>query len=449
MVQLRAVTTADVRFPTSLELDGSDAVNVDPDHSAAYLTLQTDKEEWPVGHAFVFTGGRGNALMCQAIEAVAALLPDRPVEWMLENLGEVAHTLVHDSQMRWLGPEKGVTHMAAGAVVNALWDIKARLAGLPLWLLLARMSPEELVATIDFGHIGDALDRDQALAILRAGQEGKEERIAHLQAHGFPGYSTAPGWLGYSDEKMQRLAREAVAAGFRMIKLKVGASLEDDKRRLRLAREAVGEDIEIAVDANQCWDADTASAWINQLAEFRIHWVEEPTSPDDILGHARIRREIAPVPVATGEVAQNRIVVKQFLQAGAIDYLQLDATRVAGVGEDLANLLLAKRFETPVCPHAGGMGLCELVQHYSFLDYAVVACTEERRAIEYVDHLHEHMVAPVHIDAGRYRAPVAPGIGSEIKPESVRVWTYPTGSGWRDLIARDQVSAPRHVVTDS
>jgi L-fuconate dehydratase len=439
VVRVQDVQCVDVRFPTSLEKDGSDAVNVDPDYSAAYVTLRVDDDTWPVGHAFVFTCGRGNALMCRAIETVATLLPDQPVEWMLEHLGGVARALVHDSQMRWLGPEKGVTHMAAGAVVNALWDIKARRAGLPLWRLLAQMSPEELVETVDFGHIRDAITEGQALDILRAGQEGKAERIAALESRGFPGYSTGPGWLGYSDEKMQRLAREAVTSGFRMIKMKVGASLDDDRRRLRLARETVGDDIEIAVDANQCWDAHTAAPWINRLAEFRLHWVEEPTSPDDILGHARIRREVAPIPIATGEVVQNRILVKQLLQAGAIDYLQIDATRVAGVGENIANLLLAKKFGVPVCPHAGGMGLCEVVQHFSFFDYAVVSCTEDRRAIEYVDHLHEHMAAPVRLHRGRYMPPTAPGIGAEIKPSSIETWAYPDGPGWQRLMTAGRI----------
>lgn len=444
MTRIREALVTDVRFPTSLELDGSDAVNVDPDHSAAYLTLTVDDPAWPAGHAFTFTGGRGNALMCAAIRETCALLPDESVEDMLDHLGEIARTLVHDSQMRWLGPEKGVTHMAAGTVVNALWDIKARRAGLPLWRLLTQLTPEQLVETIDFGHIGDALTPAQALDIFEAGQQGKADRVRELQEHGYAAYSTGPGWLGYSDEKMQRLVREAVADGFGMIKLKVGGDVADDRRRLRLAREAVGENIEIAVDANQRWDADEAAAWINQLADYRIHWVEEPTSPDDVLGHARIRREIAPIPVATGEVAQNRIVVKQLLQAQAIDYLQIDATRVAGVGENLANLLLAQRFGIPVCPHAGGTGLCELVQHYSYVDYAVISRTQHDRAIEYVDHLHEHMQIPVRLEHGRYMPPTAPGIGAQLKDASIRTWTYPDGPGWQDLIARGLVARPRH-----
>lgn len=433
MTSISAVETRDVRFPTSIDLDGSDAVNTNPDHSAAYLRVATDDPDWPVGHAFVVTGGRGNDLMCRAIETVAALLPDKPVEWMLDRLGEVSRTLIHDSQLRWLGPEKGVTHMAAGAVINALWDLRARRAGLPLWQLLAEMTPEELVDVIDFSHIRDALTESQALEMFRAGQEGKSERIARLKATGYPAYTTGPGWLGYSDDKMQSLARQAVSDGFSMIKLKVGGELGEDRRRLRLAREAVGDDVLLAIDANQRWEPDEAAAWINQLAEFTIHWVEEPTSPDDILGHARIRREISPIAVATGEAAHNRIIVKQLLQAEAIDYLQIDATRVAGIGENLANLLLAARFDIPVCPHAGGVGLCELVQHFSFFDYAVVSRTSKNRMIEFVDHLHEHMSAPVVLNRGRYQVPTEPGTGAELKAGSAAHWTYPDGPGWQQL----------------
>jgi L-fuconate dehydratase len=433
MPRISAVRVIDVRFPTSLELDGSDAVNVDPDYSAAYLELTVDDPSWPKGYAFVFTGGRGNEVVCTAIESVAALLPGRDVEDMLANLGDVSHTLVHDSQFRWIGPEKGATHMAAGAVINALWDIKAKRAGKPLWRLLADSTPEEIVDVVDFSHLHDALTRDDALEILRAGQVGKAERIAELEANGYAAYTTGPGWLGYSDEKMQRLAGEAVEAGFRMIKLKVAGNLADDKRRLRLARQTVGADIGIAIDANQRWEVDEAADWINALREFDLWWVEEPTSPDDILGHARIRAEIRPIPVATGEAVQNRIVFKQLLQAQAIDVMQIDATRVAGVNENIANLLLAAKFGVPVCPHAGGVGLCELVQHFSFFDYAVVSRSQEKRMIEYVDHLHEHFVAPVELVQGRYQAPTRPGISAEILPESVTQWTYPGGPGWAAL----------------
>ncbi|GAA2093084.1 mandelate racemase [Microlunatus panaciterrae] len=438
--QIINATVTDVRFPTSLELDGSDAVNVDPDYSAAYLHLQTD--EGPDGHALVFTGGRGNEVVAAAIESAVRLLPNEDLETMLGHLGYVSDRLVHDSQFRWIGPEKGASHMAAGAVVNALWDIKAKRAGLPLWELLARMAPEELVEAVDFSHLRDAITEDEALAIFTDGQQGKEERIAELKEHGFPAYTTSAGWLGYSDEKMQRLAREAVDEGFGLIKLKVGGSLEDDVRRMKLARETVGPDVPIAIDANQKWEVHEAADWINALAPFDVYWVEEPTSPDDVLGHARIRGEIAPIKVATGEAVQNRIIFKQLLQAEAIDIMQIDSTRVAGPNENLANMLLAKKFGIPVCPHAGGVGLCELVVHFSFVDYAIISTSQEGRVIEFVDHLHEHFVSPVSVVNGRYRAPTAPGNGAEMFPASVQQWAYPQGQGWLDLFESGAFQRP-------
>jgi L-fuconate dehydratase len=440
MARIASISVRDVRFPTSLELDGSDAVNVDPDHSAAYLSITVDDPSWPSGHGFVFTGGRGNDVLCFAIEAVAKLLPDQPVEWMLDHLGEVSRLLVHDSQFRWIGPEKGVSHMAAGAVLNALWDLKAKRAGLPLWKLLALMTPEELVETLDFGHITDALTREDALEILRAGQEGKAERIAELEANGVPAYTTGPGWLGYTDEKMLRLIREALELNFHMIKMKVAGNLDDDKRRLRLAREAVGPDYRLAIDANQRWEIEEAIDWITELKEFDLYWVEEPTSPDDILGHARIRRAIAPTRVATGEAVQNRIVFKQLLQAEAIDVMQIDSTRVAGPSENVVNLLLAAKFGIPVCPHTGGAGLCELVQHFSFFDYAVVGRSLDGRMIEYIAHLHEHFVSPALLVNGNYAAPTDPGNSAEMRRESMEKWSYPDGAGWAELRASGRVS---------
>ncbi|NUP75091.1 MAG: fuconate dehydratase, partial [Sinomonas sp.] len=298
MSRISSITVHDVRFPTSLELDGSDAVNVDPDYSAAYVTVRTDSGE--EGHGFVFTCGRGNEIIVRAIESYASLLTGRDADELVNDLGEASRRLVHDSQLRWLGPEKGVSHMACGALVSALWDLRARREGQPLWLLLSGMAPEEIVDVVDFTHISDALTPAQALDILRAGQAGKAERIASLQADGYPAYTTSPGWLGYSDEKLVRLSRQAAADGFSMIKLKVGASLEEDRRRLRLAREAVG-DLPIAIDANQRWDVPEAIRWVNELAELEPYWIEEPTSTDDILGHATIRKGVAPVRVATGE----------------------------------------------------------------------------------------------------------------------------------------------------
>lgn len=440
MPVVSAVVTQDVRFPTSLELDGSDAVNVDPDYSAAYVTVHLDNGEH--GHAFVFTCGRGNEIITHAIDVYADLLVGRDGDDLVTNLGEASKRLVHDSQMRWLGPEKGVTQMACGALVNALWDIRARREGKPLWRLLSEMPAEELVDAVDFGHIRAALSPQDALDILRRGEQGKSERIAHLTEHGFPAYTTSPGWLGYSDDKLVRLTRQAVDDGFAMVKLKVGADLAEDRRRLALVRREF-PDLRVSIDANQRWDVPEAIEWVNALADFDPYWIEEPTSTDDILGHATIRKGVSPIRVATGEAVHNRIMFKQLLEAQAIDVLQLDATRVAGVNENIANLLLAARFDVPVCPHAGGVGLCEVVQHFSFFDYAAISGTEQDRFIEYVDHLHEHFAEPVRIVRGRYQAPTLPGIGAEMVSESRERWTFPAGAGWVEVGGRAAVTDPR------
>ena len=419
MSRISDVTTIDVRFPTSLSLDGSDAMNPDPDYSAAYVRIDTDAADGLAGHGFVFTIGRGNDVQVAAIRALADRLVGADVEELLGAMGATWRELVYDSQLRWLGPEKGVMHMAIGAVVNALWDLKAKRAGQPLWRLLASMTPEELVELVDFRYLTDALTRDDALAILRAAEPGRAAREAELLRAGYPGYTTTPGWLGYDDAKLVRLSREAVAEGFDLIKLKVGADLEEDRRRLALAREAVGPDVRIAVDANQRWDVAEAIAWVSALAPYDLAWIEEPTSPDDVLGHAAIARGVAPVPVASGEHIANRVMFKQFLQQKALQVLQLDATRVAGVNENIAILLLAAKFGVPVCPHAGGVGLCEIVQHLAMFDVVAVSGELDDRMIEFVDHLHEHFVTPVEMRAGRYRAPLAPGAGAEMLAASL------------------------------
>lgn len=423
MSRVTALETADVRFPTSRFLDGSDAMNPDPDYSAAYVRVCTDATDGLVGHGFVFTIGRGNDVQVAAIRALTDHLVGRDVEELLADMGSLWRELVHDSQLRWLGPEKGVMHMAIGAAVNALWDLKAKRAGQPLWALLSAMSPEQIVDLVDFRYLTDALTRGDALEILRAAEPGRAERKAELLAVGYPAYTTTPGWLGYDDDKLARLCREAVADGFTQVKLKVGADLDDDTRRLSVARAAVGPDVRIAVDANQRWDVAEAIAWTRALADYDLAWVEEPTCPDDVLGHAAIARGIAPVPVATGEHMANRVMFKQFLQADALQVLQIDATRVAGVNENIAILLLAARFGVPVCPHAGGVGLCEAVQHLSMFDFVAVSGRIEGRVIEFVDHLHEHFVTPVDVRGGRYLAPRAPGAGTEMRDESVDTYT--------------------------
>ncbi|MEU1971565.1 enolase C-terminal domain-like protein [Microbacterium sp. NPDC019599] len=424
MPVITELETFDIRFPTSLSLDGSDAMNPDPDYSAAYVVIRSDATDGLEGHAFVFTIGRGNDVQVAAIEALRDHLLGEDLDALLADMGATSRLLGYDSQLRWLGPEKGVMHMAIGAVLNALWDLRAKRAGEPLWLHLSRLSPVEIVDLLDFRYLSDALTRDEALAILEAAVPGRQERIAALLDGGYPAYTTSPGWLGYSDEKLARLCREAVADGFRQIKLKVGADLDEDRRRLAIARANVPAGFPIAIDANQRWDVEAAIGWVTALAEFDLAWIEEPTSPDDILGHAAIARGVSPVRVATGEHVQNRIVFKQLLQAGGMDVMQIDAARVGGVNENIANLLLAAKFGIPVCPHAGGVGLCEAVQHLSMFDFVAVTGTREGRMIEYVDHLHEHFATPVEIRDGRYVAPTAPGAGTEMHRESIAAYRW-------------------------
>jgi L-fuconate dehydratase len=427
-----AMDVLDVRFPTSEHLDGSDAMNPEPDYSAAYVQLRTDADDGHAGHALAFTTGRGNDVQANAIAALAPYVVGRSVDEVCGDLGGFARSLVHDPQLRWLGPEKGVIHMATGAVVNAAWDLAAKRAGKPVWRFLGEMSPEQIVAQVDFRWLSDALTPGDALDILRRARSARDERIALLLDRGYPAYTTTPGWLGYSDEKLARLAREAVADGYGQIKLKVGASLEDDVRRMMTAREAVGDGVRIAVDANQRWDVQPAIDWIRRLAPYDPYWIEEPTSPDDILGHAAVRRAVRPIKVATGEHVANRVVFKQLLQAGSVDIVQIDAARVGGINENIAILLLAAKFGVPVCPHAGGVGLCEMVQHLSMFDFVAVSATMQDRVIEYVDHLHEHFLDPVRIVNGRYAAPAAPGLSAQMHPASLKEYAYPDGPIWAD-----------------
>ncbi|MGZ0712238.1 enolase C-terminal domain-like protein (plasmid) [Coraliomargarita sp. W4R53] len=424
MAVITNVVTHDIRFPTSLSLDGSDAMNPDPDYSAAYVVIETDAGDNLEGHSFVFTIGRGNDVEVAAIDALRDHILGRDIDVLLSDMGAASALLNHDSQLRWLGPEKGVMHMAIGAVVNALWDLRAKRAGDPLWLHLSKLTPEEIVSVVDFRYLTDALTPADALQILRAAEPGRQERIQRLLDSGYPAYTTTPGWLGYSDEKLARLCKEAVADGFGQIKLKVGADLNDDIRRMAVARASVPAGFPIAIDANQRWDVADAIEWVQALAEFEPAWVEEPTSPDDILAHAAIARAIAPIRVATGEHVQNRIVFKQMLQAKSLSVMQIDAARVGGVNENIANLLLAAKFGVPVCPHAGGVGLCEAVQHLSMFDYVAVSGEIDGRMIEFVDHLHEHFVTPTVISNGQYLAPTAPGAGTEMLATSINEYTW-------------------------
>jgi L-fuconate dehydratase len=429
MTTITELTAYDLRFPTSRLLDGSDAMNPDPDYSAAYVVLHTDSDL--TGYGFTFTIGRGNEVCVAAIEALAPLVVGQSLEAITADMGAFYKRLTGDSQLRWLGPEKGVIHLATAAVVNAAWDLWARQAGKPLWRLLADLTPAELVRCVDFTYITDAITPDEAVALLEQQAAGKADRIAQLQERGYPAYTTSAGWLGYSDDKVRRLCREMLAEGWTHFKIKVGRNVEEDVRRCRIIREEIGDDNYLMVDANQIWEVDQAIEWISHLAPFNPHWIEEPTSPDDVLGHATIRKAIAPIKVATGEHCQNRVLFKQLMQAEAIDFCQIDACRLGGVNENIAVYLMAAKFGVPVCPHAGGIGLCEYVQHLQMFDYVCVSGSTENRIVEYTDHLHEHFVDPVVMRGGHYMPPTPPGYSAQMLDESVAAHTYPTGAAWQ------------------
>ncbi|AIZ40123.1 L-fuconate dehydratase [Cellulophaga baltica] len=424
------IETRDVRFPTSKSLDGSDAMNPDPDYSAAYVILKTNHPEGIEGHGLTFTIGRGNELCVAAINSIAPLIKGKSLASFTKNMGVFWKMITGDSQLRWLGPEKGVIHLATGAVVNAVWDLYAKVEKKPLWKLLADMSPEELVSCVDFTYITDAITPEEALALLKDKSASKHERIAHLEQNGYPAYTTSAGWLGYSDDKMRRLCREAKAEGFKHMKIKVGSDLQDDMRRAAIIREEIGDELKLMMDANQKWDVDEAITNMEQLKKFNPWWIEEPTSPDDILGHATIAKAVAPILVATGEHCQNRVMFKQLMQAGAIGICQIDSCRVGGVNEILAILLMAAKFKIPVCPHAGGVGLCEYVQHLSMIDYIAISGSLDDRIIEYVDHLHEHFYDPVILKNGAYMPPKLPGYSITMKEESIKDYSFPNGKIW-------------------
>ena len=434
MTRVTSVEIEDIRFPTSLTADGSDAMNKDGDYSAAYVVLRTDglapDGEPLAGFGLTFTIGRGNDIVAMAAREQAAQLVGMEVEEIVADLGAVYRGLTADSQIRWLGPEKGVIHLSLSAVMNAVWDLAARFAHKPLWRLLADMTPEQLVDVADLRYLSDALTREEAIGLLRAQESGKAERIAELERTGYPCYTTSAGWLGYSDEKLRRLCQEAIDAGYDHIKLKVGANLDDDIRRCGIVREVIGPDRTLMIDANQVWDVSQAIEWTNALAPFDLLWIEEPTSPDDILGHAAIKRGVAPIGVATGEHCHNRVMFKQLMQAGAIDFCQLDAGRLGSLNEIVAVLLLAAKFGVPVCPHEGGVGLCEMVQHISMLDFIAVSGSRERRITEYVDHLHEHFTDPCIVTDAAYALPSRPGYSTEMYAASVAEFRFPDGAYW-------------------
>ncbi|XP_041358286.1 mitochondrial enolase superfamily member 1-like [Gigantopelta aegis] len=425
----------DIRFPTSLEKDGSDAMNTAPDYSAPYLTLKTDSHL--EGHGITFTLGKGNKIVCHAIDVLVKMVIGKKLSDIYSNFGSFWRTLTSEDQMRWLGPEKGVMHLAVAAIINALWDLWAKMEGKPLWKLLVDMEPEQLVSTIDFRYMADALTKDEALAILKSMQAGKKERESEVISKGVPAYTTTVGWLGYSDEKLRRLCKEALAGGWTKFKAKVGADLKDDIRRLTIIREEIGPDNILLVDANQRWEVQESIDWMKELAKFKITWIEEPTSPDDILGHGEIAKALNPlgIGVATGEACQNRVMFKQFLKSHALQYCQIDSCRLGGVNENLAVILMAKKYNVPVCPHGGGVGLCELIQHLATFDLIAVSGNLESRMVEFADHLSEHFINPCVVKNGHYVVPQAIGYSMDMKESSLQDHEYPTGKVWQKLIA--------------
>jgi L-fuconate dehydratase len=428
MAVITSVESLDIRFPTSEHLDGSDAMNPDPDYSSAYCILHTN--EGPEGHGMTFTIGRGNDLCVAAISQLGQQLIGVDLSDLRSQMGPLWKKITGDSQFRWLGPEKGVVHLAAAALMNALWDLLSKQEGLPLWRLLSSMSGEELYELVDWNYLSDVVGKEEIITYLDSTAKTASTRISALEESGYPAYTTSAGWLGYTDEKMRELLREAVDAGWTTFKMKVGSDLDDDKRRARLIREFIGQDGQLMMDANQVWGVNEAIRWMRELSEFNPGWIEEPTSPDDILGHAKIARALAPIPVATGEHCHNAVMFKQFMEARGLSICQLDSCRLASINEIIGVLILAWKFKIPVCPHAGGVGLCEYVQHISMFDYTRVSCSTDGRVIEYVDHLHEHFKDPVRLVNGRYAAPEMPGYSIEMHPETLSQYVYPDGPVW-------------------
>ncbi|WP_085919006.1 L-fuconate dehydratase [Halomonas sp. CSM-2] len=432
MTTISRVEVQDIRFPTSRSLDGSDAMNAAPDYSATYVILHTDDDNGPQGHGLTFTIGRGNEIVVTAVRSLTPLLEGRSLETITANMGAFWREITGDSQLRWIGPDKGAIHLATAAMVNAVWDLWAKREGKPVWKLLADMSPEELVRCLDFRFVTDALTPEEAIALLRKQAPGKAEREAEMRRDGFPGYTTSAGWLGYTDDKVRQLAREALAEGWTHFKQKIGGDLDEDARRAALLREEIGWDNVLMMDANQVWEVDETVAKMRRLAEYDPLWIEEPTSPDDILGHAEIRHRVAPIGVATGEHCHNKVMFKQLLQADAIDYCQIDAARLGGLNEVILVVLMAAKFGVPICPHAGGVGLCEYVQHISMFDYIAVSGSLEGRVLEYVDHLHEHFVDPVVVRQGRYQVPTAAGYSITMHDDSLARHRFPDGAAWQE-----------------
>lgn len=432
-LKIISIETKDIRFPTSKSLDGSDAVNKDPDYSAAYVILKTNNKQYE-GHGLTFTIGRGNELCVEAIKSLSYLLKGKSLDEITSDMAGFWRMITGDSQLRWLGPEKGIIHMATGAIVNAVWDLYAKVEGKPLWKLVADMTPKQLVNCIDFTYLTDVITSEESFEILSKLADTKQQRIDYLIKNGYPAYTTSAGWMGYSEEKIRNLSRQVKLEGWKYLKMKVGGDVNEDIRRSEIIREEVGNDIKLMMDANQKWEVPEAIQNMKLLARFNPWWIEEPTSPDDILGHLTIKNALSPIKIATGEHCQNRIMFKQFLKTGAMDICQIDSCRVGGVNEVLSIMLMAAKFNVPVCPHAGGVGLCEYVQHLSIIDYICISGTIENRMTEYVDHLHEHFIDPAIIRNGNYMVPLVQGYSIAMKKSSIKSFSYPTGKIWQDEI---------------
>jgi L-fuconate dehydratase len=432
---ITSIEVKDIRFPTSKTLDGSDAMHLDPDYSAAYVILRTNDFSLK-GHGLTFTLGRGNELCVAAIKSLSQLLIGKDMDEITADMAGFWRMITGDSQLRWLGPEKGIIHMATGAIVNAVWDLYAKMEKKPLWKLIADMTPEQLVACIDFTYLTDVITPEEAIEMLSKLEDTRQQRIDYLMKNGYPAYTTSAGWMGYSEEKIRRLSRQAKEEGWTHLKMKVGGDIKEDVRRAQIIREEIGEDIQLMMDANQKWDVNEAIQNMKMLAPFHPWWIEEPTSPDDVLGHLAIAKAVYPIKVATGEHCQNKVMFKQFLQSGAMNICQIDSCRVGGVNEILSIMLMAAKFKVPVCPHAGGVGLCEYVQHLAMIDYISISGSLDNRITEYVDHLHEHFKYPVIIKNGNYMPPLVAGYSITMKNSSVDAFSYPMGKMWQVELAK-------------
>ncbi|KAL3269047.1 hypothetical protein HHI36_008130 [Cryptolaemus montrouzieri] len=435
-LKIVSVDVQDIRFPTSISAHGSDAMHKDPDYSCVYVTLKL--RNGMEGHGMTFTLGRGNEIVVAAVESLKDIVLGQVITDIYKDFGNFWRILTSDSQLRWVGPEKGVIHLATSAIVNALWDLWAKILKKPLWRLLVDLEPEQLVSCIDFRYLSNLITKNEAIELLKKGRNGLETRLELIEEKGYPAYTTQAGWIGFTDHQMSEAANKYLELGFTAFKVKVGKNLYEDVKRLEKIRSIIGWDKTLMVDANQIWEVQEAIDWMTQLAVYKPLWIEEPTSPDDVLGHAAIVKALKPlgIGVATGEMCCNRVLFKQFLQANAMDYCQIDSARIGGVNEILAVYLMACKMKVKVCPHAGGIGLCEMVQHLQMWDYVALSGSKQGRMIEFVDEHHEHFDYPLVIRNACYMPPKAPGYSTTLKQETILKYSYPNGSEWLALFQK-------------